>query len=151
MKIEIMIYAYIAICVSMILYNIIYVFILKHRQRSLVSDSERFKKILNEQIDILKKGGEISEKHKKFLCRKLDKTSQITAFDKALEELFSKEAEFSEKYLVDTFCVFETLTHRYINKDTIKIAYFPYILHKYNILKHHEGERLTSALFDLLR
>lgn len=150
MKIEIMIYTYIAICVSMILYNIIYVFILKHRSRALVSDSEKLEKVLDEQIEILKKGGEISEKHKKFLCRKLDKTSGVTAFDKALESVFAKEPEFCEKYLVDTFSVFETLTHRYISKDTVKIAYFPYILHKYNILKHHEGERLTSALFDLL-
>lgn len=151
MKIEIMIYVYIAICVSMIFYNIIYVFILKHRERALVSDSEKLKKILNEQINILKKGEEISEKHKKFLCRELDKTSGITAFDKALEEVFEKEAEITEKYLVDTFSVFETLTHRYISKDTLKIAYFPYILHKYNILKHYEGERLIDVLLDLLR
>ena len=151
MKIEIMIYVYIAICVSMILYNIIYVFILKHRERALVSDSEKLKKILNEQINLLKKGEEISESHKKFLCRELDKTSGITAFDRALEEVFEKEAEITEKYLVDTFSVFETLTHRYISKDTLKIAYFPYILYKYNILKHYEGERLVDVLLDLLR
>lgn len=151
MKIEIMIYAYIAICVSMILYNIIYVFILKHRERALVSNSEKLKKILNEQIDILKKGEEISEKHKKFLCRELDKTSGITAFDKALESIFEKEPTLTEKYLVDTFSVFETLTHRYISKDILKIAYFPYILYKYNILKHYESERLINVLLDLLR
>lgn len=151
MKIEIMIYTYIAICVSMILYNIIYVFILKHRERALISDSKKMGAIVSEQIEVLKNGGEISEKHKKYLFRELDKTSGITAFDKALEGVFAKEPKFCEKYLVDTFSVFETLTHRYISKDTIKIAYFPYILHKYNILKHHEGERLTSALFDLLR
>ena len=151
MKIEIMIYTYIAICVSMILYNIIYVFILKYRERALVSNSEKLKKILNEQIDILKKGEEISEKHKKFLCHELDKTSGITAFDKALEEVFEKEPEFTEKYLMDTFSVFETLTHRYISKDTLKIAYFPYILYKYNILKHYESERLINVLLDLLR
>lgn len=151
MKIEIMIYAYIAICVSMILYNIVYVFILKHRERALVSNSERFRKILNEQINILKNGEEISEKHKKFLCRELDKTSGITAFDKALEAVFEKEPDLTEKYLVDTFSVFETLTHRYISKDVIKIAYFPYILYKYNILKHYESERLINVLMDLLR
>ncbi len=151
MKIEIMIYTYIAICVSMILYNIIYVFILKHRERALISDSKEMGAIASEQIEVLKNGGEISEKHKKYLFRELDKTSGITAFDKALEGVFEKEAEITEKYLVDTFSVFETLTHRYINKDTLKIAYFPYILHKYNILKHYEGERLIDVLLDLLR
>jgi len=42
MKIEIMIYVYIAICISMILYNIIYVFILKHRESALDSNSGKF-------------------------------------------------------------------------------------------------------------
>ena len=151
MKVEIMIYVYIAICVSMILYNITYVFILRHRARALASNSEMFEKMLRNQIDILKKGGEISEKHKKYLCRELDKTSGITAFDKALEVLFEEEREVTEIYLVETFSVFETLTYRYISKDTLKIAYFPYILYKYNILKHYESERLTDVLMELLR
>ncbi len=150
MKIEIMIYVYIAICVSMILYNIIYVFILKHRERALASNSEKLMKVLNEQIDVLKRGEVISEKHKKFLLRKLDKTPGITAFDKALEAVFVNEKEFCEKYLVETFSVFEALTHRYISKDTLKIAYFPYILYKYGILKHCESERLTDILLELL-
>ena len=151
MKIEIMIYTYIAICVSMILYNIIYVFILKYRARALVSNSKKLETIISEQIELLKNGGEISEKHKKYLFSKLDKTSGITAFDKALENIFEREKYLTEKYLVDTFSVFEGLTHRYMSKDTLKIAYFPYILRKYNILKHHESNRLTSELFDLLR
>lgn len=151
MKIEIMIYTYIAICVSMILYNVIYVFILKHRERALISNSQKLEAAISEQINILKNGEEISENHKKFLCRELDKTSGITAFDKALEGIFEKEPELCEKYLIDTFSVFEYLTHRYISKDTLKIAYFPYILHKYNILKNHESERLIDVLLELLR
>ena len=151
MKVEIMIYIYIAICISMILYNVIYVFVLKHRARALISNSEKMENVLNEQIEILKNGGEISEKHKKYLCNKLLKTAGVTAFDKALEMVYEKEPELTEKYLIDTFSVFEYVTHKYITKDTLKIAYFPYILHKYKILKHHESERLTVALFDLLR
>lgn len=150
MKIELMIYIYIAICVSMISYNIVYVFVLSHRQRALVSDSEKFRKMLDEQIEILKKGGQISEKHKKYLCKKLDRSAGITAFDKALEGVFEQEPEMARKYLVETFSAFEYLTHRYISKDTLKIAYFPYILHKYNILDHYESERLLDALLDLL-
>ena len=44
MKIEMMIYLYIAICVSMILYNIVYVFILRHREKTLAANSEKFEK-----------------------------------------------------------------------------------------------------------
>lgn len=150
MKIEIMIYVYIAICVSMILYNIIYVFVLKHREKALTSNSEKLEKIINAEIDKIKNGETVSQKHKDFLCKWLDRTAGITAFDKALEKIHKNETETTEKYLMETFSVFEYLTHRYISKDTIKIAYFPYILHKYNILNHYESERLIDALLELL-
>lgn len=151
MKIELMIYIYIAICISMIAYNMIYVFILKHREEALATNSEKFEKIIYSEIEKMKGGENVSDKHKAFLCKRLDRTAGITAFDKALEQIYKNEPEAVEKYLVDTFHVFEYLTHRYISKDTLKIAYFPYILHKYNILKHYESERLTDALLNLLR
>ena len=151
MKIEIMIYVYIAICISMIAFNIVYVFVLRHREKALSNNSQKFKKIICEQIEDIKNGKEISEEHIKYLCKKLDRTAGITAFDRALESVSRKEPDMAQKYLVETFSVFEYLTHRYISKDTIKIAYFPYILHKYNILKHYDSEKVLDALLDLLR
>lgn len=151
MKIEIMIYVYIAICISMIAFNIVYVFVLRHREKALGNNSQKLKKIICEQIEDIKNGKKISDKHIKYLYKKLDRTAGITAFDKALESVFEKEPDMAQKYLVETFYVFEYLTHRYISKDTIKIAYFPYILHKYNILKHYDSEKVLDALLDLLR
>ena len=151
MKIEIMIYVYIAICISMIAFNIVYVFVLRHREKALGTNSEKFKKIICDQIEAIKNGKEISEKYIKYLCKKLDRTAGITAFDKALESVFEKEPDMAQKYLVETFYAFEYLTHRYISKDTIKIAYFPHILHKYNILKHYDSEKVLDALLNLLR
>ena len=151
MKIELMIYVYIAICVSMIVYNIIYVFVLRHREVSLNSNSEKFEKIILDEIGRIKNGEGISSKHIRLLRRKLDGTAGITAFDKALERVFEMTPEYAEKYIVGIFCVFEFLTERYMTKDTIKIAYFPYILHKYKILKYDVDGHLTELLFELLR
>lgn len=151
MKIEHMIYVYIAICVSMIAYNIIYVFILRHREKSLISASQKFENIIFSEIENLKKGENISQNHKDYLCKKLDKSAGIAAFDRALENIFLKGPETCEKYLSQIYPVFEYLTHRYISKDTLTIAYFPYILHKYRILKHSENEQLIDILLELLR
>ena len=151
MKIEIMIYIYIAICISMIAFNIVYVFILRHREKTLDNDSQKFEKSIFDQIEAIRNGKTVSAKHIKYLCKKLDRTAGITAFDRALENVFAKEPDMAQKYLVDTFSVFEYLTQRYISKDTIKIAYFPYILHKYNILNHRDGEKVLSVLLELLR
>ena len=67
MKIEIMIYAYIAICISMILYNIVYVIILKHREKALGTNSAKLEKVILDELERIKSGDEISESHKKFL------------------------------------------------------------------------------------
>ena len=150
-KIEIMIYAYIAICISMIAYNIVYVFILKHREKALVTNSAKLEKVILDELKRIKSGDEVLESHKKFLKKSLQRTAGITAFDKALENIFKIQPELCEEYLMQTYSVFEYLTHKYISKDTIKIAYFPYILQKYNILKHDEERRLTDILLELLR
>lgn len=151
MKIEIMIYVYIAICVSMMAFNIVYIFVLKHREKSLGKNSERFEKYICEQLERIENGEAVTDSHKKFLKRSLQRTAGITAFDKALENIYRTLPETGEKYLMFVFSVFEYLTHKYISKDTIKIAYFPYILQKYNILKHDETGKLTDILLELLR
>ena len=151
MGIELMIYVYIAICVSMIIYNIVYVFILRHREKALDKNSRKLEKLINSELKKIKRGKSVTKKHKDYLCRKLDRISGITAFDRCLEKLYKRDPVYVEKYLIETFSVFEYLTKRYMSKDTIKIAYFPYILYKYNILKHHESRRVTEALMGLLR
>lgn len=151
MKIEIMIYVYIAICVSMMAFNIVYVFVLKHREKSLGKNSERFEKVIYEQFKRIEENGTVADSHKRTLQKYLQKTSGVTAFDKALENVSADAPELCEKYLMQIYPVFEYLTHKYISKDTIKIAYFPYILQKYNILKYDEEGKLTDILLELLR
>lgn len=151
MKVELMIYIYIAICVSMIAYNIVYVFILRHREKALLKNSEKLKNIISDEISKIEACDSVTEKHKEFLKIHLQKTAGITAFDRALESISQSTPELCEKYLLNTYPVFEYLTHKYISKDTIKIAYFPYILHKYNILRHDKEGHLINILFELLR
>lgn len=151
MKVELMIYVYIAICVSMIAYNLVYIFILNHRAKALVSDSKKLEKSILEEIDNLKYDKPVSDKHIDHLYKTLNRSAGITAFDKAFEGIFEKDPEMAQEYILETFFVFEDLTHRYIKKDSLKIAYFPYILHKYEILKFDRNERVLEVLFDLLR
>jgi len=151
MNVEIMIYVYIAICISMILYNIVYIFILRHREKALGSNSARFEEIISAQLERVESGEMVSDNHKKYLQKKLQRTAGITAFDKALGNIHESEPEICEKYLIEIYSVFEFLTFKYIGKDTIKIAYFPYILQKYDVLKNDKEGKLREILFELLR
>ncbi len=151
MKIEIMIYFYIAICVSMIIYNCVYVFILRHRETRLDANSKKYEQMIYEQFEHIEEYGETSEKHKKCLCKKLKRISCITAFDKALETVYEKSPQLTEVYLTNICPVFLHLAKEYNTKDTVKAAYFPYILHKYNMLSRDKTGEIEKALFELLR
>ncbi len=151
MKIELMIYVYIAICVSMIAFNIVYVFVLRHREKALISGSAKLEEAIYRELERIQNGEGVSEKHKTFLKRSLERTAQITAFDKALENVFQTQPALCETYLLQTYPVFEYLTEEYLSKDTVKIAYFPYILQKYNILQLDDEGDLIDMVLTLLR
>lgn len=151
MRVEIMIYVYFAICLSMIAFNIVYVFILRRRHKSFASDTEKFKKLISSQLEKIQAGEGVDEKHKHYLEKALNHTSLVTAFDNALDSFYEAEPETVQKYFYETFEVFENLTHKYISKDTVKIAYFPYLLDKYDIILHDKKGKMTEILMDLLR
>ena len=150
MKIETMIYIYLAICICMIVYNCIYVFILRHNENKLGNYAARYNVLIEEQINRLENGLEISESHKDYLRKKLGSVSHLTAFDKSMENIYNEDYEKAQKYLFEIFSVFMYLSIEYHGKDTIQAAYFPYILGKYDILDNENFDIITEIMYDLL-
>lgn len=145
-----MIYIYIAICVSMIIFNCVYVFILKRRDKMLFKDTTYFKSLIEKELDSLHKGKDISPEHKEFLFKKLKWTEKLTAFDKCIDYFYDIDSEGIREYLKRIYSVFDRLASEYKNRDTIKTAYFPYIVSKYNILKGDVKDNIIKTMFELL-
>ena len=150
MKIETMIYVYIAICLSLIAFNCVYVFIIKRNADKLLKDTDDSDVRIWEQIMRLDDGIPVSEHHKKFLCRKLKRTAKLTAFDKSLAGIYEKNPEKAKRYLYEIYSVFMYLATVYQKRDVIKSAYFPYIISKYEILRYKEIDFITEFMFNLL-
>jgi len=151
MKIEIMIYVYIAICISLICFNSVYVFFVSHQQKRLTKETYEYYAKISEQIELIEKGVGVSHEHKKTLCRKLKRIINLTAFDRSMEKIYSERPQKAKEYLFDIYPVFMQLATVYRGRDTVKTAYFPYILSKYEILKHKEANFLADFIFDMLR
>ena len=126
MKVEILIYAYLAVCASMIVFNIVCVFIFRKKDRNIRNRSIDFTDIIKAQLD----QGMIDEAHKDFLRKKLKKINHMMAFDDALEKFYDQRPEDIKKYILDLSSVFVFLTLKYNEKDQIQAAYFPYIIKK---------------------
>ena len=150
MKIEIMIYIYIAICVSMIAFNIVYIFILRRRNKNLETNSSYFKDDISEQIANINDGGTVDKKHRKKLYSKLKRVGKLTAFDKALEELSVTDKEGVQKYICQIYSVFVYLAAKYSKSDKIKAAYFPYVIAKYDVINQKNLTLILDLMLDQL-
>ena len=81
MNVETLIYAYLAICVSMILFNIACIFVFEAKDHKLAQRSWELERTVEEQFAQVENGGHVSSSHKDYLCKKLRKVPHLMAFD----------------------------------------------------------------------
>lgn len=134
MKVEILVYIYLAVCVSMIIFNIVYAYAQKHMDRRMDIKSEKTDEKIKEQLNNVKEGIAVDDAHKEYLKRKLCRINSLLAFDRAMEMSYVEFPEETVKYLTEINGVFVHLMLKYRKKESIQTAYFPYVIRKYRIL-----------------
>ena len=147
MKVETLIYAYLAVCVSMILFNIVCIFIFRKKDKNIKKRSIDFTDIIEAQLD----EQTVDEKHKSFLRKKLKKINHMMAFDETLEKLYAERPNDIKKYIADISSVFVFLTFKYNEKNHIQAAYFPYIIKKYHVFKGSGIPIVLDSLMELVK
>lgn len=150
MKIELMLYIYLFICVAMILFNIVTAFVLNRKDKKTDRVSKDFKAEVMVQLTKIKLGEPCELQHKKYLRKKLKKVGNMIAFDKMLEEVYIDDANTVKEYLSQLDSVFIELTVSYCGKDTVETAYFPYIIKKYRLIAYRAFPSIEETLLSLL-
>jgi hypothetical protein len=146
MKAEVLIYAYLAVCAAMICFNIVCIFVFHMKDKRLERYSSRFIKIVERVIE----DGEVTDKHCKYLSRKLKKINNLMAFDRTLEELFDQEPDQTREYLKKLLPVFTFLALEYRKKSEIQAAYFPYIIHRYQVFQGQPISLVMDTMLELV-
>ena len=145
--VETLIYTYLAICVSMIIFNIVCIYYFHRRDKVLLRCNNRFAEDILKQIQL----EQPDEKHLKDLSKKLTKVNYLMAFDEALERAYEKDPDRVKTYIRQLSSVFVYLTLEYLKKEKIKAAYFPYIINKYDILRGLNITLVTDAMLELVK
>lgn len=159
MNIETLLYIYLFVCASMIVFNIITAIVLRGIDRRTVRTSEKFKKQVAYQLGRLWRAEEtealgetaVEESHKRYLQKKLKHVGNMIAFDKTLETAYIEDPQVIKAYLSDLDSVFIYLTASYLRKSRIEAAYFPYIIKKYRLISHRPFPSIVGSLLQLLR
>ena len=151
MKVEIMIYAYLAICFSMIVFNCVCIFVFRRRDKRISKRSENLEERVTRQIEELLDGGEVTDEHKKYLRKRLKKSGNLLAFDETLERLSVSNPQGIRTYLTAIYPVFVYLATEYLKKEETLATFYLYILRKYQVLRDMPMGIMNEIVLELVR
>lgn len=150
MQVETLIYAYLAVCVSMILFNCACIFLALRRGKALQKCSFGLKVQVQRQLERLERGLSVEQAHVNYLQKKLVKIGNLLAFDEALSGFTIYDNEVLERYLREIHPVFIFLTVEYRKKEKMQLAYFAYVIGKYHIINGMPFDLVMEVMLLLL-
>lgn len=123
---EVFLYGYGLVCISMLVYNMIYNLYSRGNNRRLEKHTTKLSRRVRKQFQYLMGNQEMESSHLLFIKRKLSKITYLLAFEHFLEE----EGEQEEKtaYLQRLRPVFQQLAKVYSKRESTQTAYFCYFL-----------------------
>lgn len=151
MNVETLIFAYLSICVSMILFNIACIFVFEAKDRQLQKRSRKMEHAVEEQFYQVEKGEPVSNSHTDYLSWKLRNISHLMVFDETMERLRQVNPDVTDTYLKEVCSVFIYLMESYSKKSELKAAYFLYIIYKYGIMRNNSETSMNRQLLDMVR
>lgn len=146
-ELEYLIYVYITLCACMMLFNIIYMLFMNSTEKFENKGKNTLSKKMNIQFVLLENKSKISVRHKEYLYRKLKRTHNLILFENILDK---QSEDIKQKYINNVQYVFHDLALYYQKKDSIKKAYFAYIVGKYRFSKNLENDVLISTIYGFL-
>lgn len=150
MKIEIMLYVYLAVCAAMIIFNIVCIFVFRRNDKQLNVASKDICDIIKKQLDLINDGKNPDEEHLFYISKKLKKVGSLLAFDRAMEKIYKDKPDICKEYFKSTKSAFISLAESYKNKDVVKASYFPYFVGKYGLLKIDGYEKMMDIMTEYL-
>ena len=152
MKIETMIYIYGAVCLSMIGFNILYNLILKRRELRLEKRCRKIKNRIEIQLNDIREGKSVSQKHMRYLQHSLRRISNLIAFDRVLNPLCEDRHDgIVTQYFLQIQPVILYLAVLYNHLDTMQTAYFSFFLSRYIIKRQMTIDSMQDILLGYIK
>ena len=150
MRVENVIYIYIYMCISLVIFDVSYMLIKYRNNKKIVSNKKIFYYPIKEEILKLKNGEKASEKHKKYLLKKLKNVKYLLEFNNVLSEIENEDINYVYKYLYEIHVVFIELAIHYRKRPDMERAYFAYLISKHGFCKIMTESPLINTMFFIL-
>lgn len=152
---EILLYGYTAVCVSMLIFNIVYYISLNRKDRSMERMSHQLMVQVEGQLDRLNMGGKVEKKHLSYLMRKLSRIANLIAFDKMMTGYLEQEKDGAHGPEVHAYyrAIQPVILHLavvYRGREDMQAAYFAWFLAKHKLNRHMELDAVQDILVDYM-
>ncbi len=148
---QVLLYGYAIICLSMILFNIVYVTLLNHNDVRLERKIKKFEKEAQIQIERIRNGEEINQKHFTYLERKLVHVYNLIAFDKVIRKQYENGVSPElDEYIHAVRPVMLHLAVDYRKRDSLEAAYFLYFIGRYAKQNRMPMDSLQDIIVDYM-
>lgn len=151
MRVEIVIYIYGAVCISMVIFNILYNIVLLNGEKRIEQKAKQYYQEIERQIERIHNGKVMELRHIKMLNRKLLHVGGVMAFDRAMEKIFQTNQDAGKKYLDQIQPIFLSLALKYHRRDSMHKAYFAIILSKYKVRKRMAMDAVSDIMLDYIK
>lgn len=147
-----LLYLYGAVCLSMIGFNIVYSLLLRGGEKRMDRCCGYMRTAILQQMEEIRRGEAVSERHLHRLRRRLCRVNQLLAFDHALAPLYADQTdEAVRSYLRQIQPLILYLTVRYLKRDNVQAGYFSYFLSHYMGKRRMPIDSMQDLLLEYLR
>lgn len=149
---EVLLYGYGFICLSMIVFNLVYGLVMRGSDARRTRRSRQFEESVNGQLYRISQGQPLDSRHIQLLRRRLRRVNNLRAFDQTLDQcLADGGGETVRAYLAQIQPVILYLTMVYRKRENLQAAYFAYFLNRHRLNKYMQMDTVQDVLVDYMK
>lgn len=148
---EVLLYGYGFICLSMIVFNLVYGLVMRGSDARRTQRSRQFEELVNGQLYRISQGQPLDNRHIGLLRRSLRRVNNLRAFDQTLDQyLADGGGETVRAYLAQIQPVILHLTMVYRKRENLQAAYFAWFLNRHRLNKYMQMDTVQDVLVDYM-
>lgn len=148
LKPELILYFYMASCIAVLIFNLLYIAMDKMQKVQRKKRHLNLVTVISRQMELCREQGAVEESHLRIMKRQLIRRRRLKVFEESLEKVRETvPEELFQRYMEQLHSVFLFLTEIYGKRDVIDKAYFCSIIGKFFSHAADKGrDRMTEFL-----
>jgi hypothetical protein len=148
--VEEIVYIYIGVCISMLIFNVFIIFFRKSQYKRFKTRTRDISKLIDVQLEHIARKQPIKRTIQIKLDKMLTAPNKLMAFHEAIEAALEQDAVVVQQYLLLSRPLFGSLAVKYMQKDDIRKAYFAYLMSRYKVCKDIEQDEIINSMLQLI-